>query len=306
MPRVKTKDSDARQMGGGNLIKDEYEIKRVERMKEIQAEYGVVLYHEFQGGHAVSIFSKTREERDTLKTILDKALFVENDLYTLAVYGERGGTHTLRHDDDSGYHFEGCRIIDEMEKAEWFHVATFDEDTKFRIKVTSIFPALSRKKDNEIRVSWCADYENTERILLGFKTDVIDKLEYDEVHEWVLYPEQMLPNGAVKTSVKGVCKVATGEYVVSVVCKECGAKAGCRAILSFDGIEDAKVGLCDDCAIKTLTCETWCFNYGLDGDCPYINNERKPSECEYFDMMDYGVDGDEDDCSCPLEDGVDN
>lgn len=249
----------------------------------------LIVHHEYQRGHAVSIFCRSRDMCWTV------AFHIQSQLNLRMRQGEL----TLHCEDrETGYPYHGCRLAEDMEILGWMHALSigYDDDGAY---VQDNLSYLCPGGDGACTVRWSTNGKIAHMILVACLKDLKTYLGFATLDESVIYPDELLANGAVRTSVPGVCRVATGEYVSSALCSACGGKTGfCRVAKSMDEVLSyQRSNICEVCARKQAACGDCAF----DDFCEEKGEGVTPATCEDFEWKFFSDDPyDETMCSCPI------
>jgi len=256
--------------------------KRIASLTEfVKGHDGVIIDHDFQDGHLVSIFSK-RKDDNVIKESLKSIQFRINDDYQCGP--------DLEYADSDGGYFVGFRLKKDMETLGYNWVLTFRPEFDC-INVPSIFtvPRYRAKETGEEIGSLFKMTSSSSSVATAlFENIAKDLISYAR---FIRYKESDLyhvigSSGTVPTDHPRVCQVAQGMYVSHPLCKKCGKHTGsCR---HYSEYEDA-VKWADD---KNTRC--WgCIS----------NSEKKRIEKMTEEDSDYEDYGDGCGCSCPISAG---
>lgn len=269
------------------MIDANVELRRSKISSQLESypdAYGFIVRHRYQGGTVVTIASRSSEESKMMRLAVRSVL--HKDLADIKVDYE-----------DVGFYFCGCRMKDDLESLGLSVVGSFPLDREGKIKIFDNWPSIVRNKRSGQFKIYGGPNEKLSTSSFIYIVSEIENVGYQEILEEDLYPDGfLLANGAVRSSEKGICQAATGEYITQTVCIACGKKTGlCHASDDFDELLHMKgtSDYCDDCAIKQLDCSACCNQCNC-------RKKGNPSNCNDFEIIDFDGDTDESLCSCPL------
>ena len=250
--------------------------------KLVNGHDGVIIDHDFQDGHLVSIFSK-RKDDSVIKESLKSIEFTINDDCECGP--------DLEYSDPDGGYFVGFRLKDDMEILDYNWVLTFrpEYDCVEAPSICAVSKHRSEKTGEELGGLFRSSSPSSSVATAIFENVAEDLVSYGKFlrcKESDLY-NVISSSGTVPTDHPRVCQVAQRMYVSHPLCKKCGKHTGsCR---HYHEYEEA-VKWADDKNAKCWNCLS--------------KSEKKKIEKMMEDDSVYEDDGDDGcGCSCPISAG---